>query len=86
MFNLQAGNYVTDAVINALVVVISNAIDLQGYTVRTLFRSFQDWKGQVRTVKSHDSKFSSMFGILILLPWILMNTNRKVLHKSQFGA
>lgn len=43
---VEAGNYVTDAVINALVVVISNAIDLQGYTVRTLFRSFQDWKGQ----------------------------------------
>ncbi|MCO5595575.1 hypothetical protein L7F22_049620 [Adiantum nelumboides] len=43
---VEAGNYVTDAVINALVVVISNAIDLQGYTVRTLYRAFQDWKGQ----------------------------------------
>ncbi|KAI5081103.1 hypothetical protein GOP47_0004286 [Adiantum capillus-veneris] len=43
---VEAGNYVTDAVINTLVVVISNAIDLQGYTVRTLYRAFQDWKGQ----------------------------------------
>ena len=45
---LQAGTYVTEEVTNAFVVVISNAIDLQGYTVRSLYRAFQDWAGQVR--------------------------------------
>eukprot|EP00249_Psilotum_nudum_P024471 c29194_g1_i5 orf=436-3120(+) len=42
----EAGKYVTDEVTHALVVVISNALDLQGYTVRSLYRSFQHWDGQ----------------------------------------
>jgi AP-1 complex subunit gamma-1 len=43
---VEAGKYVTSDVTRALVVVISNANDLQGYTVRTLFRVFQAWDGQ----------------------------------------
>ena len=45
---MQAGTYVTEEVTNGFVVVISNAIDLQGYIVRSLYRAFQDWNGQVR--------------------------------------
>ncbi|XP_020244626.1 AP-1 complex subunit gamma-2-like [Asparagus officinalis] len=37
----EAGNYVKDDVWHALIVVISNAPDLQGYTVRSLYRAFQ---------------------------------------------
>ncbi|CAN0925526.1 AP-1 complex subunit gamma-2 [Linum grandiflorum] len=37
----EAGNFVKDEVWHALVVVISNASDLHGYTVRALYRSFQ---------------------------------------------
>ncbi|KAJ6797801.1 AP-1 complex subunit gamma-2-like [Iris pallida] len=37
----EAGNYVKDDVWHALIVVISNAPDLQGYTVRSLYRLFQ---------------------------------------------
>ncbi|CAN0925529.1 AP-1 complex subunit gamma-2 [Linum grandiflorum] len=37
----NAGNFVKDEVWHALVVVISNASDLHGYTVRALYRSFQ---------------------------------------------
>jgi len=44
---VQAGKYVTSDVTRSLVVVISNANDLQGYTVRTLFHVFQAWDGQV---------------------------------------
>jgi hypothetical protein len=44
---VQAGKYVTPDVTRALVVVISNASELQGYTVRALYRVFQAWDGQV---------------------------------------
>ncbi|KAF9606942.1 hypothetical protein IFM89_030240 [Coptis chinensis] len=37
----EAGNYVKDEVWHALIVVISNASDLQGYTVRSLYRALQ---------------------------------------------
>lgn len=43
---VEAGSYVTDEVVRALVVVISNAADLHGYTVRSLYRAFQSWSGQ----------------------------------------
>ncbi len=45
--NMQAGKYVTPDVTRALVVVISNASELQGYTVRALYRVFEAWNGQV---------------------------------------
>ncbi|KAK4789521.1 hypothetical protein SAY86_016825 [Trapa natans] len=37
----EAGNFVKDEVCHALIVVISNAADLHGYTVRALYRLFQ---------------------------------------------
>ncbi|XP_077237790.1 AP-1 complex subunit gamma-2-like [Tasmannia lanceolata] len=37
----EAGNYVKDEVWHGLIVVISNASDLHGYTVRSLYRAFQ---------------------------------------------
>ncbi|KAF8369262.1 hypothetical protein HHK36_032729 [Tetracentron sinense] len=37
----EAGNFVKDEVWHALIVVISNASDLHGYTVRALYRAFQ---------------------------------------------
>ncbi|XP_030520887.1 AP-1 complex subunit gamma-2-like [Rhodamnia argentea] len=37
----EAGNFVKDEVCHALIVVISNAPDLHGYTVRALYRAFQ---------------------------------------------
>ncbi|KAJ8758961.1 hypothetical protein K2173_003199 [Erythroxylum novogranatense] len=37
----EAGSYVKDEVWHALIVVISNASDLHGYTVRGLYRAFQ---------------------------------------------
>ncbi|KAM0942636.1 putative adaptor protein complex AP-1, gamma subunit [Dioscorea sansibarensis] len=37
----ETGNYVKDDVWHALIVVVSNASDLQGYTVRSLYRAFQ---------------------------------------------
>uniref|UniRef100_A0A7I4AYD3 AP-1 complex subunit gamma n=1 Tax=Physcomitrium patens TaxID=3218 RepID=A0A7I4AYD3_PHYPA len=43
---VEAGKYVTSDVTRSLVVVISNANDLHGYTVRTLYRVFQAWGGQ----------------------------------------
>ncbi|XP_024366847.1 AP-1 complex subunit gamma-2 isoform X2 [Physcomitrium patens] len=43
---VEAGKYVTSDVTRSLVVVISNANALQGYTVRTLYRVFQAWDGQ----------------------------------------
>ncbi|MBA0731720.1 hypothetical protein Golax_023008 [Gossypium laxum] len=36
----EAGNFVKDEVWHALIVVISNASDLHGYTVRSLYRAF----------------------------------------------
>lgn len=43
----QAGIYVKEEVLRSLVVVISNANDLQGYAVRALYRAFNNWSGQV---------------------------------------
>lgn len=43
----QAGEYVKDEVVNFLVVSVSNAPDLHGYTVRRFYSSFKEWKGQV---------------------------------------
>ncbi|KAG0454524.1 hypothetical protein HPP92_023816 [Vanilla planifolia] len=37
----EAGNYVKDEVWHGLIVVISNALELQGYTVRSLYKVFQ---------------------------------------------
>ncbi|KAK9094129.1 hypothetical protein Scep_025598 [Stephania cephalantha] len=37
----EAGNFVKDDAWHALIVVISNASDLHGYTVRSLYRAFQ---------------------------------------------
>ncbi|XVE92470.1 hypothetical protein REPUB_Repub01dG0099900 [Reevesia pubescens] len=37
----EAGNFVKDEVWHAVIVVISNASDLHGYTVRALYRAFQ---------------------------------------------
>ncbi|PPS05996.1 hypothetical protein GOBAR_AA14646 [Gossypium barbadense] len=37
----EAGNFVKDEVWHALIVVISNASDLHGYSVRALYRAFQ---------------------------------------------
>ncbi|KAF8039447.1 hypothetical protein BT93_B1859 [Corymbia citriodora subsp. variegata] len=37
----EAGNFVKDEVCHALIVVISNAPELHGYTVRALYRAFQ---------------------------------------------
>lgn len=37
----EAGNYVKDEVWHSLIVVISNASELQGYTVRSLYRALQ---------------------------------------------
>ncbi|KAH9627183.1 hypothetical protein KSS87_020729, partial [Heliosperma pusillum] len=37
----EAGNYVKDEVWHTLIVVISNAINLHGYTVRSLYKAFQ---------------------------------------------
>lgn len=49
----EAGNYVKNEVWHALIVVISNASDLHGYTVRSLFKAFQtsgDQESLVRVV------------------------------------
>ncbi|KAJ6824898.1 AP-1 complex subunit gamma-2-like [Iris pallida] len=47
----EAGNYVKDDVWHALIVVISNAPDLQGYTVRSLYRAFQTSSEQESLVR-----------------------------------
>lgn len=46
-YGVQAGKYVTSDVSRSLVVVVSNARLLQHYTVRTLYRVFEAWAGQV---------------------------------------
>lgn len=46
-YDVQAGKYVTSDVLRSLVVVISNASLLQNYAVRTLYRVFVSWDGQV---------------------------------------
>jgi len=43
----QAGIYAKEEVLRSLVVVISNATELQGYAVRALYRAFHNWSGQV---------------------------------------
>ncbi|CAI0386418.1 unnamed protein product [Linum tenue] len=47
----EAGNFVKDEVWHALVVVISNASDLHGYTVRALFRALQTTAEQESLVR-----------------------------------
>lgn len=37
----QAGNYVKDDVWHALIVLMSNASELQGYSVRSLYKALQ---------------------------------------------
>jgi hypothetical protein len=43
----QAGNHVKDDVWHALIVVISNAPELQGYSVRSLYTALQAYNEQV---------------------------------------
>ncbi|CAO2816563.1 unnamed protein product [Amaranthus hypochondriacus] len=47
----EAGNYVKDEVWHGLVVVISNALNLHGYTVRSLYRAVQASNEQETLVK-----------------------------------
>ncbi|XP_020678562.1 AP-1 complex subunit gamma-2 [Dendrobium catenatum] len=47
----EAGNHVKDEVWHSLIVVISNAADLQGYTVRSLYKAFQTSSLQVGLVR-----------------------------------
>ncbi|KAL2903197.1 AP-1 complex subunit gamma-2 [Bienertia sinuspersici] len=47
----EAGNYVKDEVWHALIVVISNALNLHGYTVRSLYRAVQASVEQETLVK-----------------------------------
>ncbi|BBN00790.1 AP-1 complex subunit gamma-1 [Marchantia polymorpha subsp. ruderalis] len=42
----EPGNHVREEVLRTLIVVISNAPELHGYTVRSLFRTMQHWNGQ----------------------------------------
>ncbi|WOL12129.1 AP-1 complex subunit gamma-2-like [Canna indica] len=46
-----AGNYVKDDVWHALIVAIGNAPDLQGYSVRSLYKAFQTSSEQVSLVR-----------------------------------
>ncbi|KAI5584447.1 hypothetical protein BDE02_06G082100 [Populus trichocarpa] len=47
----EAGNFVKDEVWHALIVVISNASDLHGYTVRALYKAFQTSSEQESLVR-----------------------------------
>lgn len=47
----EAGNHVKDEVWHSLIVVISNAGDLQGYTVRSLYKAFQTSSLQIGLVR-----------------------------------
>ncbi|KAL9246473.1 hypothetical protein vseg_020003 [Gypsophila vaccaria] len=47
----EAGNYVKDDVWHALIVVISNAVNLHGYTVRSLYRALHASAEQATLVK-----------------------------------
>ncbi|KAK9707352.1 hypothetical protein RND81_07G191700 [Saponaria officinalis] len=47
----EAGNYVKDEVWHALIVVISNAVNLHGYTVRSLYKAVQASTEQETLVK-----------------------------------
>jgi sirohydrochlorin ferrochelatase len=46
-FYIQSGNFVKDDVWHALIVVISNASELQGYSVRSLYKALQACGAQV---------------------------------------
>ncbi|RRT56840.1 hypothetical protein BHM03_00062238, partial [Ensete ventricosum] len=46
-----AGSYVKDDVWHALIVAISNGPDLQGYSVRSLYKAFQTSFEQVSLVR-----------------------------------
>lgn len=46
-FGAQAGNYVKDEVWHALIVIITNAPNLHGYTVRSLYKAVQTNTEQV---------------------------------------
>ncbi|KAL0334179.1 UNVERIFIED_CONTAM: AP-1 complex subunit gamma-2 [Sesamum angustifolium] len=48
---LQAGNYVKDEVWHALIIVITNAPNLHGYTVRALYKAVQTAGGQETLVR-----------------------------------
>ncbi|KAJ7556154.1 hypothetical protein O6H91_05G071600 [Diphasiastrum complanatum] len=43
---VEAGRFVKDDISRALLLLISNAAELQGYTVRSLYNAFQKWDGQ----------------------------------------
>eukprot|EP00897_Mesotaenium_endlicherianum_P007089 jgi/Mesen1/6408/ME000329S05571 len=43
---VEAGQYMEDEVVRYLLVLITNAPELHGYTVRAFYRHFQQWKGQ----------------------------------------
>ena len=47
MIVFQAGNYVKDEVWHALIVVLTNAPNLHGYTVRALYKAVQKSSEQV---------------------------------------
>ncbi|KMZ65480.1 AP-1 complex subunit gamma-2 [Zostera marina] len=47
----EAGNYIKDEVWHGLIVVISNALDLHGYTVRALYKAFQTSSEQESLVR-----------------------------------
>lgn len=42
----EAGQYVEEDVLRFLIVLITNAPDLQAFAVRSFFRAFQSWQGQ----------------------------------------
>eukprot|EP00271_Cylindrocystis_brebissonii_P016404 TRINITY_DN3990_c1_g3_i1.p1 TRINITY_DN3990_c1_g3~~TRINITY_DN3990_c1_g3_i1.p1 ORF type:complete len:853 (+),score=239.18 TRINITY_DN3990_c1_g3_i1:329-2887(+) len=43
---VESGSFVAEEACFLLIVLISNAPELQGYAVRTFYRAFQHWKGQ----------------------------------------
>lgn len=44
---MQPGNYVKDDVLRSIVVVVTNAPELHGYSVRSFYRAMLEWRGQV---------------------------------------
>eukprot|EP00850_Spirogloea_muscicola_P001819 SM000007S20779 [mRNA] locus=s7:120003:125764:- [translate_table: standard] len=43
---VEAGQYVGEDFVRSLIVLIMNAPELHGYTVRLVYRAFQSWQGQ----------------------------------------
>ncbi|CAM6128159.1 unnamed protein product [Calypogeia fissa] len=43
---VEPGNFIKDDVLRSLVVVVSNAPELHGYSVRSFYRAMLDWHGQ----------------------------------------